>query len=38
MRAGQSATGLRLWRQKRALAVNRNVHRMVNDRNDASPM
>ena len=31
MHAGQSATRLRLWRRRSALAVNRNVYRMVSD-------
>ena len=31
MRVGRLAMRLRLWQERRALSVNRNLHRMISD-------
>ena len=38
MRAGRLATRLRLWRERSALAVNRNIQGMVSDGNGTQLM
>ena len=38
MRAGRLATRLRRWRERSALAVNRNIQGTVSDRDEAPMM